>query len=37
METFTLFSTEHFWFIGGGFLGILALTMDTFGLLEEVF
>ena len=27
METFTLFSTEHFWFIGGGFLGILALTM----------
>ncbi len=24
METFTLFSTEHFWFIGGGFLGILA-------------
>lgn len=26
METFTLFSTEHFWFIGGGFLGILALT-----------
>lgn len=27
METFTLFSTEHFWFVGGGFLGILALTM----------
>lgn len=27
METFTLFNTEHFWFIGGGFLGILALTM----------
>lgn len=27
METFTLFSTEHFWFIGGGFLGIFALTM----------
>ena len=27
METFTLFSTEHFWFIGEGFLGILALTM----------
>lgn len=27
METFTLFSTEYFWFIGGGFLGILALTM----------
>lgn len=27
METFTLFSTEHFWFIGGGFLGILVLTM----------
>lgn len=27
METFTLFSTEHFWFIGGGFLGILTLTM----------
>ena len=27
METFTLFSTEHLWFIGGGFLGILALTM----------
>ena len=27
METFTLFSTEHFWFIGGGFLEILALTM----------
>ena len=27
METFTLFSTEHCWFIGGGFLGILALTM----------
>ena len=27
METFTLFSTEHFWFIGGGFVGILALTM----------
>lgn len=27
METFTLFSTEHFWFIGGGFLGVLALTM----------
>lgn len=27
MENFTLFSTEHFWFIGGGFLGILALTM----------
>lgn len=27
METFTLFSTEHFWFIGGGFLGILAFTM----------
>ena len=27
METFTLFSTEHFWVIGGGLLGILALTM----------
>lgn len=27
METFTLFSTEHFWLIGGGFLGVLALTI----------
>ena len=27
MDTFTLFSTEHFWFIGGGFLAVFAFII----------